>query len=53
MATPEINDNCHHVQNDLHMRKIKFEKFHFDILCCYGAIKESFRGGNPPPPPVR
>ena len=44
MATPEINENCHYVQNDLHRRKIKLEKFHFDILCCYGVIKESLRG---------
>ena len=45
MATPQINENCHYVQNDHHMCKIKPEKFHFDILCCYRAIKESLTGG--------
>ena len=52
MAPPETNENCHHVQNDPHRCKIKLEKFHFDILCCYGVIKESLPGGvasNPPP----
>ena len=44
MATPEVNENCHHVQNDPHRRKIKLEKFHFDILWSYGVIKESFPG---------
>ena len=39
MATPEINENCHYVQNDPHRFKIKPEKFHCDILCCYGVIK--------------
>ena len=52
MATPEINENCHHVQNDPHRCKIKLEKFRFDILCSCGVIKEvsSGRDGNPPPP---
>ena len=51
MATPKINENCHHVQNDPHKCKFKLEKFHFDILCCFGVIKESLpRGRNPPPP---
>ena len=45
MATPEINENCHYVQNDSHRCKIKLEKFHFDILCCFGVIKESLAGG--------
>ena len=45
MATPEINENCHHVQNDPHKCKIKLEKFHFDILCRCGVIKESLPGG--------
>ena len=39
MATPEVNGNCHHVQNDPHRCKIKLEKFHFDILWCYEVIK--------------
>ena len=26
MATPEINENCHYVQNDPHRCKIKLEK---------------------------
>ena len=52
MATPEINENSHYEQNDPHRCKIKLEKFHSDILCCYGVIKESLPGGqNPPPPP--
>ena len=52
MATPEINENCHYVQNDPHKYRIKLGKFHFDILCCFGVIKESLPGGrNPPPPP--
>ena len=50
MATPEINENCRYVQNDPHRCKIKLEKFHFDILSCYGVIKESLPGG---PPPLR
>ena len=49
MATPEINENCHHVKNDPHRLKIKLRKFHFDILCCKGVIKESFPGGGIPP----
>ena len=52
MATPKINENCHHMQNDPHKCKIKLEKFHFDILCRFGVSKESLPGGrNPPPPP--
>ena len=50
METPEINENCHCVQNDPHRCKIKLEKFHFDILCCYGVIKESLPGGAICPP---
>ena len=49
MATPENNENCHHVQNDPHRCKIKLEKFHFDILLCYKVIKESLTGGRDPP----
>ena len=51
MATPEINGNCHCVQNYPHRCKIKLEKFLFDILCCFGVIKESLPGGRNPPPP--
>ena len=50
MATPEINANCHNVQNDPHRCKIKLQKFHFDILCCFGVIKESLPGGEICPP---
>ena len=35
------------------MCRIKLGKFHFDILCCFGVIKESLPGGggrNLPPP---
>ena len=45
MATPKVNENCHYVQNDPHKCKIKLEKFHFDILCRFGVIKESLPGG--------
>ena len=45
MATPKINKNCRYVQNDSHKRKIKLEKFHFDIFCRFGVIKESLPGG--------
>ena len=38
MATLEINENRHLVQNDPHRCKIKLEKFHFNILCCCGGI---------------
>ena len=52
MATNKINENCHYVQNDPHKCKIKLEKFHFDILCRFGAIKESLpRGAESAPPP--
>ena len=60
MATPKINEKCHYMQDDPHKCKIKLEKFHFDILCRFGVIKESrfgvikesLPGGrNPPPPP--
>ena len=52
MATPKINENRHYAQNDPHKCKIKLEKFHFDILCRFGVIKESLPGvRNPPPPP--
>ena len=48
MATPEINENCHYVQNDPHRYEIKHEKFDFDILCCF--VFESPRGFPSPPP---
>ena len=52
MATPKINEHCHYVQNDPHKCWIKLGKFHFDILFCFGVIKESLPGGrNAPPPP--
>ena len=53
MATLEINENCHYVQNDPHRCKIKIEKFHFDILCRFWVIKKSLEegGGIAPPPP--
>ena len=41
MATPEINENCHYMENDPHKCRIKLGKFHFDIFCCFGVIKES------------
>ena len=44
MATSKINENCHYVQNDPHKCKIKLKKFHFDILCRFGVIKESLPG---------
>ena len=50
MATPEINENCHYVQKDPHKCRIKLGKFHFDILCCFGVIKESLPGGGRIPP---
>ena len=52
MATPEINENCHCVQNYPHRCKIKHEKFRFDILCCFGVIKKSLpgRAESAPPP---
>ena len=52
MATPKINENCLYMQNDPHKCKIKLEKFHFDILCRFGVIKESLLGGGilPLPP---
>ena len=46
MATPEINENCHYVQNDPHKCRIQLRKFHFDILCCFRVIKgKSPKGG--------
>ena len=51
MATPKINENCHHVQNAPHKCKMKLEKRHFDILCRFGVIKESLPGGGIRPPP--
>ena len=45
MATPKINENFDYVQNNPHKCKIKLEKFHFDILCRFGVIKESFPPG--------
>ena len=53
MATPETNKNCHYVQNDPHKCSIKLGKFHFDILCCFGVIKESLPGGADSAPQVR
>ena len=52
MATPKINENCHHVQNAPHKCKMKLEKRHFDILCRFGVIKESLPGGGIRPPPM-
>ena len=52
MATPKINENYHYVQNDPRKCKIKPEKFHFDILCRFGVIKESLPlGAESAPPP--
>ena len=52
MAAPEDNENCHHVQNDPQMCKIKLGKFHCDVLWFYGVIKKSFpRGAESAPPP--
>ena len=51
MATPENNENCHYMQNDSHKCRIKLGKFHFDILCCFGVIKESLPGGAESAPP--
>ena len=51
MATPKINDKCRYVQNDSHKCKIKLEKFHFDILCRFGVIKESLPGRAESAPP--
>ena len=51
MATPKITENYQYVQNDPHKRKIKLEKFHFDILCRFGVIKESLPGGADSAPP--
>ena len=53
MATLKINENCHYMQNDPYNCKIKLEKFHFDIFCRFGVIKESLPGGGNPPPQVR
>ena len=50
MATPKINENCYCMENDPHKCKIKLEKFHFDILCRFGVIKESLPGGGRIPP---
>ena len=51
MATPKIHENCYHVQNDPRKCKIKLEKFHFDISCRFGVIKESLPGGAESAPP--
>ena len=51
MATPENNENYHNVKNDPHRCKINLVKFHFDILGCYGVIKESLLGGPQSAPP--
>ena len=51
MATPKINKNCLYVQNGSHKCTIKLEKFHFDILCRFGVIKESLPGGGEIRPP--
>ena len=56
MATPEDNENFRYVQNDPHRCTIKLEKFHYDILCCYGVMKGSFPeggGGKTWPPSQR
>ena len=44
MTTPEVNENCHYVQNDPHRRKIKLEKFHFDILWCSELLRKVSEG---------
>ena len=38
MAAPEVNENCHHVQNDPRKRKIKLEKCHVDISWFYVSV---------------
>ena len=40
MTTPDNNESSHHVQNDPHRCKIKLGKFNFDILWCYGVIRD-------------
>ena len=44
MATPEDTENCHHVESESQRCKVELEKFHFNMLRCYGVIKESFPG---------
>ena len=55
MAVPEDNEKCHYVQNDPNGVRLHLKKCHFNILWCYGVIKESFSGKRnpplPPPPP--
>ena len=51
MATSDINENCNYVQNDPPKCRIKLGKGHFDILCCFGVIKESSLGEESAPPP--
>ena len=53
MATPKIDENYRYVQNDSHKCKIKLEKFHFNIFCRFGVIKESLPGAKSAPPPYR
>ena len=47
MATPEANEECHHMQYHPHRCKVKHKKFHIDILRCYGVINESLPGDPP------
>ena len=55
MVTPEINENCHYVQNAPHRRKINLEKLHLDTLCCLELLRKVSQGGgrNCPPSPVK
>ena len=54
MATPEVNENCHHVQNDSHRCKIKLENFILIPCGVNGVIKEILGGGAEfAPPQVR
>ena len=52
MATPEIKENCHHVQNDPHRCKIKLENFLL-ISCAVMEVLRKVSQGAESPPQVR
>ena len=53
MATPEINENCHYVQNDPHRCKIKLENFISTSHAVSELLGKSPGGGGIRPPQVR
>ena len=50
MVTPEINENCHYVQNDPHRCNIKLKNFILISCAVMELLRKVSQGGGPPLP---